>query len=514
MSNDIYQVVVAEDEPILMRNIVSRIELVDPTFKVIGCAKNGLEALEIMEESKPSVLFTDIQMPRLSGLELIEQVTKKFPNLHIVIVSGYDVFDYARQALRYGVKDYLLKPLNKVSLSETLQRIRASLDAEKLLSKKEQLVAILNGFELQRHTEVLGDDVHQLYLCHIGNLPNSRTSHKQAQFIRRIWQHIEQHNVIAGILGEDNWWTIEQTQSNGKWLIVRGEDHPSLDPVAVSDTLLMKLKEYAFPLPVSICPMYETFVLQDLAKAADSLQQLLEKEHVFGRSQVITSPPINKSLPSTSIDIKSQQHWALLIQKGKKESIQNELRMVLEQWEEKAFPQRWVEKKIQQLIHIFHQHSILLSDIEVATMENELLDNLALAGDYQVIFTEVYATLEKFLDANGQKENEQGLLADRVEEYIRTNFVHSITIEELSSQFNFNSSYLIKIYKKHKNTTPVKYLISLRINEAIRLIKEHPELSFRNIGSIVGYPDPDYFSRIFKKETGQSLTEYKDSVMN
>ena len=104
--------VIAEDEIPLLRGLGQMIEQIDPRFQIVCSAKNGKEALEYLTQHSADVLFTDINMPLLSGLELIAQAQRLDPRLTSVIISGYGEFEYARQAIKLGVKNYLLKTRN------------------------------------------------------------------------------------------------------------------------------------------------------------------------------------------------------------------------------------------------------------------------------------------------------------------------------------------------------------------------------------------------------------------
>ena len=119
-TDDTFQVLVAEDEPIILDNIVKKVEKASPLIRVSGKAQNGQEALDILRDRTFDILITDIEMPGMSGLELIRQVKELYPDLKVVILSGYSNFEYARTALRYGVEDYLLKPLDQDILAELL----------------------------------------------------------------------------------------------------------------------------------------------------------------------------------------------------------------------------------------------------------------------------------------------------------------------------------------------------------------------------------------------------------
>lgn len=120
-----YSVIVAEDEPLLLENLIHKINSAGTDFRVTGKAQTGIQALELVEKSSPDLLVTDIRMPVMSGLELIERVRDTQPDLDCIIVSGYSEFSYAQTALHYHVQEYLLKPIDQAALRDTLFRLQA-----------------------------------------------------------------------------------------------------------------------------------------------------------------------------------------------------------------------------------------------------------------------------------------------------------------------------------------------------------------------------------------------------
>jgi two-component system, response regulator YesN len=118
-----YKAIVAEDEPMIRGNIVKKVLEVHPGFAVVGEAHNGVAALELVEELSPDLLITDIRMPMMDGLELIERCYRFHPSIETIIVSGYGDFAYAKAALRFGVRDYILKPVENADLSAALSRV-------------------------------------------------------------------------------------------------------------------------------------------------------------------------------------------------------------------------------------------------------------------------------------------------------------------------------------------------------------------------------------------------------
>jgi two-component system, response regulator YesN len=119
------KVLIVEDEMVVRNGISNFIKDMGQPFDLIGTASNGEEALKMIESHSPHIVITDIKMPKMDGLSLVEKVKKRYPDIIIAILSGYADFTYATRAMRFGVSDYLLKPINKEVFGTTLNRLMA-----------------------------------------------------------------------------------------------------------------------------------------------------------------------------------------------------------------------------------------------------------------------------------------------------------------------------------------------------------------------------------------------------
>ncbi len=122
-----YRVLVADDEKLIAKNIAKSIEQLNPSFEISAICTDGKEALAYIAEHPVHVVFTDIRMPEMDGLELAKHIFFDYPYIQCVIISGYNDFDYARSAISSQVKNYLLKPINKEELRQSLSEIEAHL---------------------------------------------------------------------------------------------------------------------------------------------------------------------------------------------------------------------------------------------------------------------------------------------------------------------------------------------------------------------------------------------------
>ncbi|KRE92107.1 two-component system response regulator [Paenibacillus sp. Soil766] len=119
------QILIVDDEPLILKGMVIMLKQHSHKFDSIRTASNGVKALQMIEESMPQLLFTDIRMPKMDGLELCKQVNEKYPLIQKVIISGYGDFEYAQAGMSYGVKEYLLKPFTPVKIHDLLTKLIA-----------------------------------------------------------------------------------------------------------------------------------------------------------------------------------------------------------------------------------------------------------------------------------------------------------------------------------------------------------------------------------------------------
>ncbi len=118
-----YRILVVDDEPMICKGLSKTIEKAGHVPTLVQTAENGLQALEMIKTMKPHFVFTDIHMPKMDGLELCRQISERYPNIQLVVVSGYGEFEYAKKCISYGVSSYILKPITKQNVHEALQKL-------------------------------------------------------------------------------------------------------------------------------------------------------------------------------------------------------------------------------------------------------------------------------------------------------------------------------------------------------------------------------------------------------
>ncbi|MEK0314643.1 response regulator [Cohnella sp. 56] len=518
----VFRVVVAEDEPMILNNICAKIERVGARFEIVGRAMNGLEAWEMVERLQPDVLFTDIRMPIMDGIEVIRRAAERFPDLQSVVVSGYDDFSYARLAIRYGAKDYLLKPVEAEDMETTLHKL---LEGKPAGSSERELLAasLLSGRPAEDCPPLFANRTFWLALVQLGNYAGSSASAELASFYDELWTRGGSAALDAAPWPSGPTRTlVRQPRSSARFVVGMCETHGGTADTGANEAKatdeagyerwLRALCQSVSPYPVTVVAGTDTVAYRELFERSQQLSLALEREAVPGHAQVLRlagAGQAHGSGPSPWLETNEQHKIGTIVQSGKKASLRTEILGLIGRWEERRDPQRIVEKRLLQLLQLVHQRTLLLSEDEIGHLELELLDKLYMAPSLTGVAAELYELLESAAFVDDEREHrDTHELADHIAHYLSANFASPVTLSELSDKFSFSPSYVTKVFKQHRGIGPLKYLISLRMEEAKRLIARHPELSFKEIGASVGYEDPNYFSRIFKSTTGTSLSDY------
>ena len=154
----VYSILIVEDEYLVRQGLAKLVNFTAYDMEIMGQAENGRQAWDLIQKQVPDVILTDINMPQMNGIQLASLVREKYPQTHLVFLTGYDDFDYALSAVKLGVDDYLLKPFSRQDIEEMLGKIKDKLDKEGQQSQVQGLLALkLEGNLAQTIQEHLSD---------------------------------------------------------------------------------------------------------------------------------------------------------------------------------------------------------------------------------------------------------------------------------------------------------------------------------------------------------------------
>lgn len=514
MKNAKIKVLVVEDEILLIKNIKKKITAISPDFNVVGEAFNGREALDIIKQSHPDVVFTDIRMPIMDGLELARILHEEYPEILTVIVSGYDDFEYARTMLTYRVYDYILKPLQTPVLEKLLASLQECTIKKRTGEISKFLQAQMDGtavpsFEVNAYPELETASFFLFFIC-FGNL----RSCSQAADEEGIPSASEVMDFVSS-----GFQIFPYASGNLYLLLADCSELPYQDSSAENTSCEYMAGHFhasliqAFPhCTVNLAYCGEKIGYRQLYCVKNELYKLLSTSLVIGHSALFERSAARDILPPAILSMTSVNHFQVVIAAGNAPAFQTAAKTLFLEWYEQQYPQQWIEKVLHQLLNLL-QRNLYFSETESDKMFHQVFylletqSNLMDAADQ--IIPELLQWMALYQSIPSETEN----TIEELDSYLRSHYTEYINLSELAEKYHFNPSYLTRIFKKQKGEAPLKLINTLRIHDAKKLLT-NPDLSVKEISEMIGYSNQHYFSRIFKEFTKQTPKEYRNANLN
>lgn len=520
------KVVIADDEERICQLIQALVDWDAMEMQIAGIAHNGLEALKLVEELKPEILITDIRMPGCNGLELIEKVKKSQPDCEIIIISGYAHFDYAQSAIKYGVGDYLLKPVNQSELYATCHKLK-----ERILERQESVS------DMQQLLQKSENDVLRLQTNLIGQLAEGQAGPLSLQ-----------------ILQEEYYLKAKEGMFQAFWIKIDGKlSQSGLSTVMdkVKGLLMSSLREKCYELVVAqrACACigimnYQKQKAEEIRRILrECLNQLEAQKNLYGQITFsgavgcMTEKPekLEQSVREAGFILKERlvKGTGRILDKLPSETALQE-RKLLERYlrlstyavevlsmEEAENAVIQIQEEVESTPNV-HGWEILelvkgcgrlfLNQLEITQREEEnkgFEERCENCGSVKAVFAQLAELQRTHLEkVISQRENDALRPIRQAKQYIQNHFSEPITAELVSSEVGLSGAYFSVLFKKTEGEGFAKYLINLRVEEAKRLLRETND-SVAEICRRVGYNDLKHFTHTFEKVTGVKPATYR-----
>lgn len=498
-----YKVIIVDDEPPFIRSITRMVNRYCSEFEVVDFAYNGKEALEKLATLDIDVLITDIKMPVIDGIKLLKTVHYKYPHIQTVIVSGYQDFEYAKAALKIGVIDYLLKPIDKSQFTEVMNKISEELKRKFEVIENRILYDILNGNQIGNilAEKYLGFAYFRVLLVLQGvylNLTNRLFYNSDLPLKKLIESSLSESEC------PDKKWVIEISRGKQYLLILAYNSMPQN-----SDDIMHCYKRLKTVVPYINLAYSQTFSnLGELKKTADKLDACLKNNISIGNSNIfsLTDEQNTGIKLYPYLDGVTLSKFDVLIGSKSHELLFKEIEKLQNVWEKEKYPQILVERIVRQILHLLQRRfsGILKNDLEQEFYE--LLPTIKSYSDIADLLKSIVSDSYSETEKVGDLGRDIIIKADR---YIRDNLNKMITLQNACDYLNISQPYLSRIFRTYKKMSFNEYVTSLRIKKARELFDETPEMLVKDAAEIVGYEDQHYFSKVFKLVVGCSPAEYK-----
>ncbi len=524
-----YKILIADDEGIVTDSLQFIIEKRFGDACRIAVAKNGRQAIELADAFQPDIAFLDIQMPGINGLKALEEIREFAPKVKPVILTAYDNFDYATEALRLGAADYILKPVSRKTIIELLTRIMGEIDAERQKRRDELRIRekmetvtpfIENGFVLsliiqdrsgdgeEQYRRVLGikesygcimtlewggGDADQALRKPAGSVAPAQCGPEKAVEIIKVYFK----TCVSGMMEDRIVCAIPYQEPE-----IGQKDR--LQMMEKAQSMLASLKNAVgldFKVGIgSVRPwnlMRESYqeALNALRHGKDNVTHVydLSLTNFEKKQRKVLEEAVLKAV-SGGIEFDARNEaavFAACLVRDKSCCLPDERLQMAELF-------MLACRKVTEQGGVCHDEQETLSALLSAQTEEELTS----------LFVDAIAQLAK---AAVIKEKETYGIIPRAKNFIKNNFRRDLSLEEAALSVGISPYYFSKLFKEETGTNFTEYLTGLRIEEAKRLLL-NPKFSIKQVCLDSGYSDPNYFSRIFKKWTGLTPSEFREGV--
>ncbi|MBC7959917.1 MAG: response regulator [Vallitaleaceae bacterium] len=523
-----YKVLIVDDEQNIRQGLSILIDWKKLGFSEVETATDGDDALEKIQEKKYHLIVTDIRMPGMSGLQLISKIRVMDSKVRIIIISGYNEFSYAKEAMRYGVEDYVLKPVSKDELQELVQKMKQEIDDEIKniinTSKKNNLVRdkllwdIANG-KYTSPAEATLNSTYELeleakyYCVYMVRIENIKKIFEKTQteaklilfYVRNIVEELIQENQFAYVYEEEDMCLGIIGLSD--------ESHVLLIQLIQN---LIKAQEYIkemFDQEICIACGNLATLFQDIKYSKEQALYALRTEHLFSKGQLrMYHQAILEQNKSYSMDWENSR-LITAIEEMDVDSIMNQVQLMIREMIEKK-----VEKSTMDAILVYNLMELkkLLSrhngDEELISADLEITNHIGKKEDFVLLeewFVQLCITIGRHISEISKQTYSKNI--DDVKKYVDEHFSEELSLKSMASMFYMNSAYLGRLFKINYNLSFNDYVNKRRISE-IKKLYANSNLKINEILDKTGYNSPDYFYRAFKKHEGISFSDYCEKV--
>lgn len=488
-----YKVLIVEDEPISIQYVKKIIELKMSSFEVCGTAENGCEALVWIQTHPVDVLVSDVMMEEMNGIERVSTVHERYPDVVSIIISGYQDFEFVQGAIRAGVCDYLLKPINPEEMQKLFVQIKKRLDRNYYMKRNR----ILHQLSLHNDRPV---DLKELARVFQGRRYYAAIIRKNgliSRFVRHAEEEIysmQDEQII--IYGRDG---MEMLYIYPEELIVMGF------PAIMNKAFYKQQDEGVF---LTMVLKEEPFEIEELPDVMKELYRTLDRVIVIGVEQKII---LGQQIWENKSD-KSDKQFDQVMYQVKSKDIQGALKKLealFSTWQEEKVPQFYVEEKIRYLFYEMLSMGILekYNEYLFDDVFSNVVNMQELCGNICEFICQNLVT--KSLGKNQDKRE----VFQKTTDYMSNHLSESLSVQSICKQFGISQATLNRLFRSFAGKSYNSYLTDLRINKSRELFEEYPDAYIKDVAAAVGYGDQFYFSRLFRSVTGVSPSEYIENCM-
>lgn len=505
------KILIVDDEQIEREGMQAILTTAFPDI-VIKQAMNGKMAVEMAREFHPDLILMDIKMPEMDGLEAVKQIQSIYPNIKFVMVTAYDTFDYVRQAIKLAVKDYLLKPSKVSEIKATIGKVIGQIEEERtaLKTRNYELDALQKTLALVETdvvTQLLFDHVHEVHLDMLVEMLDIPSTDEMFVVL-----------VVLPPGSETKYSAVKSKVRKCGWV---GALYAGQLPIIVFRDQTKTFRSQAITLARDILSLPDGDVdsgwflgIGSVCSSLDDIRQSYQDALV---AVVDTSLPVKYRF-SSDVPVlgdssnerlvkQMKRDFSELIRLGNWERVRLIVNQLIQTYENDGADLLYSQQRMLEILWIA---SRILTDMGVEIVSPvytyQTQDYRKLRGETDKLLDQMRQLHLKHMDR---------MEADTVQQiklYIIDHSHQDISLDSLAKKVGLSPIYISKMFKEKLGVNYIDFLTECRIEKAKKLMGD-PEKSIKEITYEVGYHEPNYFSKVFKKMCKLSPKEYRKVLL-
>ena len=501
------KVVIVEDEIRIREGLARLIKKLKPDYEIAGEAENGRDGYELICTAQPDLVITDIKMPLMDGLEMLSLLHREGIMPQVIVLSAYSEFEYARQAMRLGIREYILKPIVVGDISEALHHVEEELGREKKEGKDsvgsmESLFSGIIGGSLEADDQVktrlryygISEDTTYAGIClYLGALYEREKASRRRELQQFLNQREQMNYVFLQVDWEQSLLVLIYGEKNQKelerwvqyWLL---RDRNAGSSGAIGFAPEMKL--------------------ENLKETLNVMLKNMDWSISLGADVLISWPKVTKLQTSPCMyPLELEHQMKLAVCTGEEEKIRGILSGFHRFFQAGAlYHPREIKECYVHFLWAFLNTGKEVGALKIEGLEQQRLLELVMGARTS---EELRQAMELLMEQLKNREEEAThLTIKRVQSLVQEFYQTGITLDEIAAKLNLTSEYLGTKFHREMGITFSTYIKNLRMKKAKELLIG-TDLKLYEIARKVGYANPKYFSRVFKEETGQLPADYR-----
>jgi len=533
------RVIIADDEPKVLLLIKNLIQWEELGLELVATVSDGITALDLIEELHPDIVITDIRMPGYDGIELIEKAKALDPRIDFIIISGYRHFNYAQKAIRFGVEDYLLKPLKALEINQTLRKMtekykerdrakqreeqysaRIEDDAKKrqeqfivgLLAEKSEnplpatLDSVNEAFGLDFKADAFQAFIVKTDVYYASLNPN----------VRKLLMEKSLGMIKEALLGKCHTYLLHPTEHGIYGLVNFSEAQKKTlrkAMMAIIDALQSQ-SELFDRIKVTIGLGRQADAINEMAASLREAEYAVANRLVYGAGRIIDRTSGQETAEIVRQIISAPVRASLL--RAVEILDDAEVRGVFETVADQVASHEGMSGKAiaalcEECVQILRfglksQNSV---DDWAEEKQADFFEKFGMCNVQKDVFQLLSAYASNLITHVAERrKGENSKPIREVQKYIQDNFRSAISLESVSQKAGFNATYFSLLFKKETGMNFLEYLTEVRIKEA-KLLLSDPRKAIADVAEEVGYSDVKHFSKLFTRSTGLHPSKFR-----